>query len=231
MKKTSILLLAFIAFACGSNHLTKVKNTSKNEFIEWSNTWLVNTDKSDLPRVLIIGDSHVERYYPLVSDKLKGKAYCSKFTTSKSLGDPAILIQLKTVLYNNKIDIISFNNGLHGVNYSDKEYSSYISKVYKIFKKSNPDLKVIWVNTTARRVKGSLNEYDQYNPGVINRNKAVDTFTKTKNIPVVDLYSLSNTHPEYYENDGIHLNKTGVEEEAKAVSDTIIKVIEKAFIK
>jgi len=210
MKKILILILVFLTFACSNKQITKVKNNSINEVIEWSNTWIVNNDKTDLPRVLLIGDSHVERYYPVVTEKLKGKASCSKFTTSKSLGDPAIMVQLKALLSIYKFDIVTFNNGLHGVSYTDEQYSSYLPKVYKLFKKNNPDSKIIWVNTTARRVKGSLNEYDQYNQGVINRNKAVDLFTKKNNLVLIDMYSFTYAHTEYYENDGIHLNKTGV---------------------
>ena len=59
------------------------KKSKKNVFIsegtEWSNTWMVATNKHDLPRVLIIGDSHVERYYQPVSGKLNKKAYKNDF--------------------------------------------------------------------------------------------------------------------------------------------------------
>lgn len=236
MKKLIHLLLAFFTFACSTNHLTirhdkTLINPSISEDIEWSQTWMVSTNKHDLPRVLIIGDSHVERYYPVLSDKLKNKAYCCKFTTSRSLGDPALIEQLKAIFFSYKFDIISFNNGLHGVEYTDRQYSSYIPFVYKLLKESIPDLKLIWVNTTARRIRDNLTEFEKYNSGVINRNKTVEEFTRAKNIPLVDLYSLSFNHPEYYENDGIHFNNKGVEEEARVVSGEILKVIDYVNIK
>ena len=107
------------------------KNVSISEGTEWSNTWMVATNKHDLPRVLIIGDSHVERYYQPVTNKLNKIAYCSKFTTSRSLGDPALIAQLKALFFSYKFDVITFNNGLHGVEYSDEQYNSYIPVVYK----------------------------------------------------------------------------------------------------
>ena len=198
------------------------KNISISESTEWSNIWIVSTDKQDLPRILMIGDSHVERYYPVVADRLTNKAYCCKFTTSRSLGDPALIEQLKALFFSYRFDVIIFNNGLHGVDYSDKQYSNYIPIVYRIFKKNNPGLKLIWVNTTARRVSGNIAEFDQLNTEVINRNKSVEKFARANNIPLVDFYFLSSKHPEYYENDGIHFNKVGVEEQTRAISTAIL---------
>lgn len=201
------------------------KNSSISEDTEWSHIWMVSTRNHDLPRVLMIGDSHVERYYPGVADNLSNKAYCCKFTTSRSLGDPALIQQLKTLFFSYRFDVIIFNNGLHGVGYSNEQYSNYIPIVYKVFKKSNLGLKLIWVNTTARRVSGNISDFDQLNAEVINRNKAVEKFTRDKKIPLIDFYSLSSKHSEYYENDGIHFNPKGVEEQANAVSNSILSVL------
>ena len=142
MKKLITLLLVFLSFTCtNSNNVIRQdeiqKNKSVSEDIEWSNMWMVSVNKMDLPKVLIIGDSHVERYYPVVAGKLLDKAYCSKFTTSRSLGDPALIEQLKTIFFSYKFDAICFNNGLHGIEYTDEEYSNYIPLVYKLFNVSN----------------------------------------------------------------------------------------------
>ena len=226
MKNPLIILFALITFTLnlsyqGLAQSKSKKNASISEGTEWSNTWMVSTNKNDLPRVLIIGDSHVERYYQVVAGKLSRKAYCCKFTTSRSLGDPALIAQLKVLFFSYQFDVICFNNGLHGVDYSDAQYSSHIPIVYKLFKKSNPGLKLIWVNTTARRLGGKLAEFDQHNPGVINRNKAVEEFTKAKNIPLVDFYTPSIAQLDYYDNDGIHFSKSGVEEQARMLTSEI----------
>jgi hypothetical protein len=228
MKKNFQLIFVILLIACNNSNTANRQDETLNqksisEDIEWSNMWMVSVNKKDLPKVLIIGDSHVERYYPVVAGKLLDKAYCSKFTTSRSLGDPALIEQLKAVFFSFKFDVISFNNGLHGVEYSDAQYSLDIPEVYKLFTGSNPGVKLVWVNTTARRLRDSIAAFDGHNQGVINRNRAIENFTKAHNIPVVDLFSLSIIHPDYYESDGIHFNKQGVEDEARYVSDEILR--------
>ena len=231
MKTISILIICLLFVSCKTNYQSigqnkKLMNASISEDIEWSHTWVVSTNKHDLPKVLIIGDSHVERYFPIVIDKLIKTAYCNKFTTSRSMGDPVLIDQLRTILNAHKFDIICFNNGLHGVSYSDKQYSNYIPFVYNLFKNNNSKIKLIWVNTTARRVPGNLTEFDKYNTRTINRNKAISDFINEKKIPLIDFYSLSVNHQDYYEPDGIHFNQTGVAEEANALAQEIIKAID-----
>ena len=230
MKKSLLLLTTLIAFTFILSFPSIAQNKAKkgasiSEGTEWSNTWMVSTNKHDLPRVLIIGDSHVERYYQPVTNKLNKKAYCCKFTTSRSLGDPALIAQLKALFFSYKFDVITFNNGLHGVEYSDKRYSSYLPVVYKLFKKSNPGLKLIWVNTTPRRIGGKRPDFDQYNQGVINRNKAVREFTSEKNIPLVDFYTPASTNLDFFDTDGIHFSKIGVEEQAKMLTSEILNAL------
>ena len=235
MKNISLFFISLF-FSCTSINTTNKQDEEPNkksisEDIEWSNTWIVSVNSSDLPKVLIIGDSHAERYYPVIAARLQNKAYCSKFTTSRSLGDPALMEQLKTVFFSFKFDIISFNNGLHGVEYADEQYRKYIPEVYRLFTESIPGVKLLWVNTTGRRVRDNIATFDEYNQGVINRNKAVENFSKSVNIPLIDFYALSFNHPEYYENDGIHFNKEGVEVEARYISEEILKVIENFSVK
>jgi hypothetical protein len=233
MRNSLLLLTSLITFTLivsyqGIAQNRSKKNVSISEGTEWSNTWMVATNKHDLPRVLIIGDSHVERYYQLVTNKLNKKAYCCKFTTSRSLGDPALMAQLKALFFSYQFDVITFNNGLHGVEYSDEQYSNYLPVVYKLFKKSNPGLKLIWVNTTPRRIGGKRPDFDQYNQGVINRNKAVEEFTIAKNIPLVDFYTPASTNLDFFDTDGIHFSKPGVEEQAKMVTSEILKALGKS---
>jgi hypothetical protein len=235
MIKLQNIFLSVLLISCNNSNIVQkgdaLNNKSISEDIEWSQMWMVSVNKNDLPRVLIIGDSHVERYYPEVAAKLNGRAYCSKFTTSRSLGDPSLMEQLRCLFFSFKFDIISFNNGLHGAAYTDEQYSQYIPEVYKLFTESNPGVKLIWVYTTASRMKDNITSFDEHNPRVINRNKAVEKFTKEHSISVVDLFSLSINHPEYYENDGIHFNKPGVEDEARHISDAVNKIIDNSDFK
>ncbi len=115
-------------FGC-VNHSDKTEGVIISEGIEWSHTWIVNTNDTILPKVLIVGDSHVQIYYDvliIVAKKLGSNVSCCKFTTSKSLGDPVFITQLESVLMLCDFDIISFNNGLHGADYSREEYSKFV---------------------------------------------------------------------------------------------------------
>jgi len=49
-------------------------------------------------RVLLIGDSITHGYYPEVQARLKAQAYVARLTTSKSVGDPALLDEVALVL-------------------------------------------------------------------------------------------------------------------------------------
>ena len=53
-----------------------------------------------------------------MADLLNDKAHVSKFATSKSLGDPIYIEQVKWFLKSNKFDIISISNGLHGSDFT-----------------------------------------------------------------------------------------------------------------
>lgn len=190
-----------------------------NETISWNHSWIVkSTPAQNLPNVLLIGDSHVERYYPVVNNLLKDKAVVSKITTSLSMGDATFMPQLAGLLAGHKFDYIFFNNGLHGVLYSPAEYASYIIKVYKLLKKNNPSATIIWVNTTARRVPNNLDSFDAYHQDVIERNKYVAAFCAKKNVKVLDFFSLTVNDKSLFTQDGIHVNEAGVAAQAKMIA-------------
>jgi lysophospholipase L1-like esterase len=168
--------------------------------------------------VLLIGDSHVERYYPVVNNLLKDKAVVSKITTSLGMGDATFMPQLAGLLAGHKFDYIFFNNGLHGVLYSPAEYASYISKVYKLLTKNNPSVKFVWANTTARRVPNKLDSFDAYHQDVIERNKYVAAFCAKKNVKVIDFFSLTVNDKSLFTQDGIHVNEAGVAAQAKLIA-------------
>ena len=193
-----------------------------NEMYVWNHSWIVaKPSNTSLPQVLVIGDSHAERYYPVVNNLLKDKATVSKITTSLSMGDPTFMSHLSGLLGNFTFDYIFFNNGLHGVLYSPAEYASYVSKVYKLLKKNNPSATIIWVNTTARRVPNNLDSFDAYHQDVIERNKYVAAFCAKKNVKVLDFFSLTVNDKSLFTQDGIHVNEAGVAAQAKLIAEVV----------
>ena len=101
------------------------------EYIEWSDIWIPGANKTDLPHVLLIGNSITRGYYGKVEAALKEKAYVGRLSNSKSIGDPALIEELAVVLKNTKFDVIHFNNGLHGFDYTEEEYDKAIAKARK----------------------------------------------------------------------------------------------------
>jgi hypothetical protein len=184
----------------------------------------MNTNNTTLPKVLLIGDSHVERYYDLVAKNLGANVSCSKFTTSKSLGDPVFIKQLESVLMLANFDIICFNNGLHGADYSIEEYSKFVPIAYNLLRK-NTRKSVIWVNSTAIREKDHIDKFGSRNQQIKERNKFLSDYTKSNNIVLVDFYSKTADNIEYYSNDGVHFNNMGVNVEAGLLKQKILEII------
>lgn len=217
MKNTIVLLLLLASIT-----LQAQPKSYNNETISWNHSWIVKSAPGqNIPNVLLIGDSHVERYYPVVTNLLKDKAAVSKITTSLSMGDPTFIPQLKGLLAANTFDYIFFNNGLHGVLYTPSEYAADISKVYKLLTKNNPAVTIVWANTTARRVPNKLDTFDAYHADVIERNKYVSAFCSKKGITVLDFFGLTVNDTTLFTKDGIHVNELGVAAQAKLIAEVV----------
>src|SRR5277367_7189511 len=81
-----------------------------HESIEWCDIWISHANETNLPRVLLIGDSIVRDYYPEVEKHLAGKAFVARLSTSRFIGDAVLLKEIQLVLDGTKFDIIHFNN-------------------------------------------------------------------------------------------------------------------------
>jgi hypothetical protein len=200
----------------------------KRENIEWTNIWIPDLSKNDLPRVLLIGDSICNGYQNHVRELLKGKAYVAMMATSGGLQDPAYQEQVKLLVRNYKFAVIHFNYGLHGFDYNENEYARDLPKLLKIIRDGAPDAKLIWATSTPIR-EGSPNQekFADNNKRVLARNKAVSELAAKEKIPIDDLYTLVENHPEYSSGDGYHYNDKGQAAEAKQVADTVRNALDK----
>jgi hypothetical protein len=199
----------------------------QREPIEWSHIWIPDATRTDLPRVLLVGDSICEAYYGAVEKELQGKALVAKLTTSSSLGDPALLEQMKYILGNYKFAVIHFNNGLHGLaGFTEEAYQQDIPKLLKLIEENAPGAKLIWATSTPmRKPAPHLEEFHATNERVKARNRIVVRVASEKGIPVDDLYGLVESHPEYWMADGVHFQPAGQAVEAKQVARTILDVL------
>jgi hypothetical protein len=193
------------------------------EAIEWADIWIPEANGTDLPRVLLIGDSITRAYYRKVADDLKDKASVARLATSKSIGDPMLLAEVTLVLSQYPFEVIHFNNGLHGFGYTDEEYQKHFPALVATIRKHAPKAKLIWATITPIRQSENLALVDERTQRVIARNQIAEAIVTKEGIVVDDLYGLVKDHPEYWSKDGVHFNAKGIAVQAEQVSKRILE--------
>lgn len=224
----SILTLAFIiGFAPLINATPKIYPPAGHESIEWCDIWISHANETNLPRVLLIGDSITRAYYPEVEKNLAGKAYVGRLASSAFISDPVLIKQIEMVLGQYKFDVIHFNNGMHGWQHSEKEYARAFPKFLKTIQKYAPNAKLIWGNTTPLKISPNLpagNQTQATDERIAARNKIALKFVRAKGIPVDDLNTPMRGHPELH-SDNVHFNEQGIKIQAAQVALQIEKIM------
>lgn len=201
---------------------------SARESIEWCDIWISHANETNLPRVLLIGDSITRAYYPAVEERLAGKAYVGRLASSAFISDPVLLEQIKMVLTQYKFDVIHFNNGMHGWQHSEKEYERALPEYLQTIEKYAPQAKLIWANTTPLKVSPppSPDSSTQATDGrIAERNAIAAKFMQAHGIPVEDLNTPMQGHPEYH-SDNVHFNDQGISIQAGTVAADIEKLLQ-----
>ncbi|OGV32268.1 MAG: hypothetical protein A2020_14725 [Lentisphaerae bacterium GWF2_45_14] len=200
----------------------------KRESTEWCQFYWYETSRSDLPRVLLIGDSIIVGSAPEVASILKGRVNIGFYSTSKIVGDPAIYRELALALGEYEPDIIYFNNGLHGRDCDIDFYRDGLEQFVDYLQLASK-AKFVWRNSTPITVKDKPEDLDMRpdgNPLVIERNNVAAKIMEKYGVPVDDVYSLLVSHSEYSSGDGFHYNQTGWKFIAGHIADTIRKSLE-----
>lgn len=188
------------------------------EEIEWCQFYWFTTGNHDLPRILLIGDSIVAGHRGQVAERMKGKATIEAYSTSKIVGDPAIYRELALALADYPIDIIYFNNGLHGFSYDDAFYRRGMEE-FVDFLRLNTKARLIWRSSTPITVKDNTEQLDPVkNEVVLRRNRIAEEIMKERGILIDDLYTPMLNHPEYRSKDGYHYQEAGVNAQADHIA-------------
>jgi lysophospholipase L1-like esterase len=185
---------------------------SARESIEWCDIWISHANETNLPRVLLIGDSITRAYYPEVEKHLEGRAYVARLSSSAFISDPVLLKQIEMVLGEYKFDVIHFNTGMHGWQHSEKEYEQAFPKFLKTIQKYAPKAKLVWANTTPLKVSPTLpaNDLTQVtDERIAARNAIALKFVQAEGFPVDDLNTPMRGHPELH-SDNVHFNDQGI---------------------
>lgn len=213
-------LLLAANFALPGNGRAADYPSSARESIEWCDIWISHANETNLPRVLLIGDSITRDYYPGVEKHLEGKAYVARLATSRFASDPVLLEEIALVLDNTKFDVIHFNNGMHGWQHSEAEYKSAFPKILETIRAHAPRARLVWATTTPLKVSTSQSPSEASDQRIAERNAIGLECVKGKNIAVDDLNALVRGHPEYH-SDNVHFNPDGIRIEAAQVAASI----------
>ena len=199
------------------------------EAIEWCDIWISHANETNLPRVLLIGDSIAREYYPEVEKRLAGKAFVARLATSRFAADPVLLKEIELVLDQTRFDVIHFNNGMHGWQHGEAEYREAFSKFIKTIRTHAPKAKLIWATTTPLR-DGKGVTYDtkaEYSDErIAARNAIAAEFMIAQKIPTVDLNAAVRGHSEFH-SDNVHFNGQGVQILAAEVSAAVEKSLQR----
>jgi lysophospholipase L1-like esterase len=225
MLKKLLFILILAGFIPAIASAAEKNEPVKRENIEWCDIWVTSATSTTLPRVLLIGDSISRGYYPVVEKALAGKACVARLSSSAALPSPEFLAEIKMVLSQYKFDVIHFNNGLHGWDYSEAEYQAALPELVKAIRESAPQARLIWATTTPVRVKGDVKKLEARTERVKARNEIAAALMAKEKIPVDDLFGVVIDHPEYQAQDGVHYNAKGY----AALGGAVAKKVEDAL--
>jgi lysophospholipase L1-like esterase len=187
-----------------------------------------HTNDRQLPRVLLIGNSITRSYNREVEALLKDKAYVARLSTSKSIGDSGLLAEISLIMSYYSFDVVHFNNGLHGWEYSETEYKDSFHDFFETIRKNAPEAVYIWATSTpVFNTDSGKVVVDSRTDRIKERNRIAETYFSGKKVVINDLFDLAVHHPEYYAGgDGVHLVREGVTALATQVASEISKALE-----
>jgi len=223
MKKLIATFALSIGFAAFASAAPPKVEPSAREYIEWCDIWISHANETNLPRVLLIGDSITRDYYPEVEKHLNGRAYVARYCTSRFLTDPVLEKEIAMVLGGTKFDVIHFNNGMHGWQHSEQEYQKAFPKFLNTIRKYAPEARLVWASTTPLKESKTLppgNQTESSDERIAARNAIALEAIKGKGIRVNDLNAIMRGHPEYH-SDNVHFNGDGVKVQADKVAEMI----------
>jgi len=190
------------------------------ETYEWDNVWIDHADNPSLKRVLYIGDSISCGIRHIATSLTENKILFDGFGTSKSLDNPYFKDSL--ALFSAqlpKIDSVIFNNGLHGWHLDDeKEYPFYYEEMIKFLLEKYKGAPLFVVLTSFIADEERLKR-------VKIRNENALKIAKKYNLPVIDVYSVTEKNKNLLSADGVHFTSEGYQIIAEAVVEKITEML------
>lgn len=209
MTASRLALAALLACSLGAQAARQREGT------EWSNMWWNNATSTDLPRVLLIGDSITNGYQSNVTAHLKGAAYVGYWASSKCVSDPSYLKALDFVLGEYRYDVIHFNNGLHSLDTNRDEWVAGLRAALAMLRERGQGAKVIWATCTPLKDPALTAKAEQLNT-------LAGPVVKEFGYVVDDLFALMDPQDRNTVwSDTFHYHDAGREMQGKQVAATI----------
>ena len=185
--------------------------------------------------VILLGDSIRMGYQATVIKELKEVAEVWA-PTENGAHTANLLVQLSTWVLPKNAAVIHLNAGLHDLktlHYDTREtviplrhYRENVETLLRTMREKTP-ARLIWATTTlvndegSRRAREKNREFRRYNVDVEAYNRAAVKVCRKLRVPVNDLYTLSQQHPELQLPDGVHFSPAGYELLGKQVAARI----------
>ena len=192
----------------------------KLETFEWDNVWWEHADEAGTPRVLYIGDSISVATRRVATETSGNTIYFDGLGTSKALDNPHFPDTVRLFArQEGERQAVLFNNGLHGWHLDDEsEYGEYYEQMIKFLISEFAGTPIFLILTSAVA--------DLERDGrVVKRNAAVLELAKKYGLPVIDYYSIVNSHRDLICPDGVHLLPDGYKLLAQKIVSEVKEVI------
>ncbi len=191
--------------------------------------------KSELPRVVLIGDSIRLGYAPIVARRLAGKAIV--FSPDQNGGDSAnVLRNLGSWVIRDRPDVVHLNAGLHDLKLSKEtrqhqvEIESYRTNLHQIIAlmKKETGASLIFANTTPildQRHAARGAGFDRLESDVERYNAIATAVMQEEGVPVHDLHGvvMEGGIEEMLGVDGTHYTPEGYQRLGEAVADSVLR--------
>ncbi|WP_439628306.1 hypothetical protein [Gemmata sp.] len=140
-----------------------------------------------------------------------GRAVVLRPATSKSLGDPGLLDQVRLVPGRATFDVAHFNkrDARRGDTETEVEYAKAIPELVAAIRKGAPGAELVRASATPVRVAGSIDRLDPRTDRVEARNTTAAGVTAGEKTPTDDLLALAADTPDLFSKDGVRLDAGG----------------------
>ena len=195
----------------------------QKETFEWIHSWCDYADKSDKPRVLLVGDSITHGYQEIVRKLLKDVAYVDYMSTSYAVDNKLYCQLVEGMAKNSDYALIHFNHGLHGFHMSPRTYKS---KLKNLLVRIRGKAKLVLAETTVVYKEGNKRLHAGWKKRVNERNEILGELATELDAELNRLYAVSERIDKKDRNhDGTHYEIEGYEKLANAVAETLKKFL------